>query len=86
MFFMGCLESDFWNTSRNSPLPSVGQCGFRELDRDVLRPAKTGIGGVKGHNMNKTSFAHIVFATGVLGKPRAVGGELQIYLEQIISL
>ena len=30
--------------------------------------------GVKGHNMNETSFAHILFATGVPGKPHPVGG------------
>ncbi len=27
-------------------------------------------GRVKGHNMNETSSAHILFATGVPGKPR----------------
>jgi hypothetical protein len=40
--------------------------------------------------MNETSFAHIVFATGVLGKPRPVGGELhknpldgQLYIKKV---
>ncbi len=36
----------------------------------------SGIGGIKGHNMKKTFSAHILFATGVPGKPRPVGGEL----------
>jgi hypothetical protein len=41
-------------------------------------------GGVKGHNMNKTSFAHILFATGVPGKPRPMGGELHKFVSKKI--
>ncbi len=42
---------------------------------------QSGIDEVKGHNMNETSFAHILFVTGVPGKPRLVGGELHINLK-----
>jgi hypothetical protein len=38
------------------------------FDRNVSRKPCL-VGGVKGHNMNKTSFADILFATGVSGKP-----------------
>ncbi len=44
---------------------------------------QSGMGGVQGHNLNETSFAHILFATGVPGKPRPVGEELHI--ERVIE-
>ena len=46
-------------------IPSAGTCPLTRL-----------VGGGKDHNMNETSLAHILFATGVPGKSRPVGGEL----------
>ena len=44
------------------------------------------IGGVKGHNINEISFAHILFATDVPGKPRPVGGELHFFTDPVRTL
>ncbi len=49
--------------------------GVTKFGRNVPHRPRL-MGGVKGHNMHETSFAHILFATGVSGKPRPVGGEL----------
>jgi hypothetical protein len=55
------------------------------IDRNVPRKARLQ-NGVKGHNMKETSFAHILFATGVSGKPRPVGGKLHLLGAKTISV
>jgi len=39
------------------------------IDRQVLRPANSGIGYVKGPNINEISFAHILIAPACPGSP-----------------
>jgi hypothetical protein len=68
--------------NKNTSLPNFSTSSeimgrVRNFDRNVPRKPRL-VGGVKGHNINETSFAHILFATGVSGKPRPVGGELHI--------
>jgi hypothetical protein len=67
------LKSRLWVRSCNNTV-ALGPNLYSWPERAPSR--QSGIGGVEGHNMKQTSFAHILFATGVPGKPRPVGGEL----------
>ncbi len=58
------------NKIQSSSVKNVLNFGLsHSFGRQVLRPAKSGIGGVKGHNQKDISFARFLLATACPGSP-----------------
>jgi hypothetical protein len=62
---------------------SLGPSNPSPLDRQVPHKPRLAV-GVKEHNMNEISFAHILFATGAPGKPRPVAGKLHLLRGSVV--